>query len=581
MRQTDGLLLLLATGFCAIRAAYPATITVNSTADTISAASCTLRAAITAANMNAASGGCLAGDPGPAVDTIAFNIPSSDLGCSATTDVCTIALTSGLPAMADPVAINGYTQPGSSANTLSIGDNAKLLVEIDATNAGGTVLYFGRHPDSSGSSLRGLVINHIPGSGISCGFGDCADNLTIAGNFLDTDASGSTGSGGGAAISLVTDTGATIGGTAPADRNVIARTILLQSCSNTTIQGNYIGLQASGNAALQIAGDAINAANIDHLLIGGGAAGAGNVIGGWTGNAIILASNNFLQPSISNNQIKGNLIGTNAAGNAVLLPGQVGIAFGPLTTSSGAGTGNSVGGSAPGEGNVVAGASEWGISMQTDETDVVIQGNFVGTDASGTRALPNAVGIVTLGSSGTFGGAVAGSGNVVAFNATKGINVASGTNWAIVGNAIYANAGLGISLGGNTIPTPNDDGDADTGPNNLQNYPILDTVTIGPVTTVQVSGSLNSGANTTYHVEFFANANCDASGNGQGKIFLRSSSIDVTTNPNDVSFGPLALTVPRDRHVITATATDPAGNTSEFSNCALQDTIFTDSFEGD
>jgi hypothetical protein len=152
---------------------------------------------------------------------------------------------------------------------------------------------------------------------------------------------------------------------------------------------------------------------------------------------------------------------------------------------------------------------------------------------------------------------------------------------AILGNDIHANGGLGISLGNPSLPTPNDDGDADTGPNKLQNYPVISTVTIGPSTTAHVSGSLNSEANKTYRLEFFANASCDPSHYGEGKKFLTGAlPVFVTTNPNDVAFGPLDFTVPADRHVITATATDPNGNTSEFSACSGQDTIFSDGVEG-
>jgi hypothetical protein len=150
---------------------------------------------------------------------------------------------------------------------------------------------------------------------------------------------------------------------------------------------------------------------------------------------------------------------------------------------------------------------------------------------------------------------------------------------AILGNDIYANGSLGISLSGGGVPTPNDDGDADTGPNNLQNYPVITTVTVSPKTMVHVSGSLNSEANKTYRLEFFANASCDSSHNGEGKIFLGHA--DAGTSPNDVAFGPLDFAVPADRHVITATATDPSGNTSEFSVCSTQDTIFSDGFEAD
>jgi hypothetical protein len=129
---------------------------------------------------------------------------------------------------------------------------------------------------------------------------------------------------------------------------------------------------------------------------------------------------------------------------------------------------------------------------------------------------------------------------------------------------------------------PNDTDDADTGANNRQNYPVLSNDIILSKTSMHISGSLNSEASKTYRIEFFANAGCDASGHGQGKIFLPLAvPLDVTTSPNDVAFGPIALTVPVDRHVITATATDPDGNTSEFSECSQEDTIFSDYFEGD
>jgi hypothetical protein len=147
------------------------------------------------------------------------------------------------------------------------------------------------------------------------------------------------------------------------------------------------------------------------------------------------------------------------------------------------------------------------------------------------------------------------------------------------GKAVYANGALGISLSPSDTPTPNDDGDADTGPNGLQNYPVVSLVTIDPHTAVHVSGSLDSTADTAFRLEFFANAGCDPSGNGEGKIFL--GAIEVTTSGNDATFGPIDFTVPADRHVITATATDAAGNTSEFAACGNQDTIFSDGFDGD
>jgi hypothetical protein len=224
-----------------------------------------------------------------------------------------------------------------------------------------------------------------------------------------------------------------------------------------------------------------------------------------------------------------------------------------------------------------------GVVLYSDTSpDFVVQGNSIGTDISGKLPLGNLNGISVQGGTGTIGGTTAGAGNHIAFNSSLGVGVSySNSVVAILGNDIHANGGLGISLGNPGVPTPNDDGDADTGPNKLQNYPVISTVTIGPSTTAHVSGSLNSEANKTYRLEFFANASCDPSHNGEGKKFLSTAlPIFVTTNPNDVAFGPLDFTVPADRHVITATATDPNGNTSEFSECSNEDTIFSDGVEG-
>jgi hypothetical protein len=114
--------------------ASAATITVNSSADPGAGGICTLRDAITAANSNAATNRCGAGEASPA-DAIAFDIPAGDANCDATTHVCTIALSSQLPDITEAVVIDGYTQPGASANSLDVGDNATALIRIDVSSA--------------------------------------------------------------------------------------------------------------------------------------------------------------------------------------------------------------------------------------------------------------------------------------------------------------------------------------------------------------------------------------------------------------------------------------------------------------
>jgi hypothetical protein len=129
-------------------------------------------------------------------------------------------------------------------------------------------------------------------------------------------------------------------------------------------------------------------------------------------------------------------------------------------------------------------------------------------------------------------------------------------------NSIHSNTGLGIDLFPLGV-TPNDPGDADSGPNELQNFPVLTSASTGGGTT-QIQGTLNSHAITAYRLEFFSNTTCDPSGYGEGERFLGSTNV-ATNATGSVSFN---ATFAGMSSFVTATATDPAGNTSEFSNCA-------------
>jgi len=553
--------------FSSAASAVPQIFTVTNTAD---AGAGSLRQAILDANENTGA------------DTIAFNIPGSDSGCNAVTHVCTIKPTAAnaatWPRVTSPVTIDGYSQPGAQVNSLAVGDNAALLVELDATNLTDAAIYLAgpfSGGDSTGSTIKGIVLSHIKapyGICSSCNGGG-SNNHTISGNFIGTDATGTATTSSGNGIQLVGSTGSIIGGTAPDARNVISTSgeaILLDGSTNTTVQGNYIGTDKTGTVALASGRGIDVTSNSSGSLIGGATAGAGNVVGSWSDFGIIVQNGN-------DNRIQGNLIGTDATGT-VRLGGQIGVEY------AGSGTGNKIGGTGAGEGNVIDGATTSAVELFFDGSpDLLVQGNFIGTDITGAVPLGNAQGILVYDGKGIVGGTAAGAGNRIAFNSTSGVSIfATSKNVPILGNEIYANGGLGITLSGTSIPIDNDDGDADPGNNLQQNYPVISTVTINPKTTAHVAGSLNSAAGTAFRIEFFANANCDGAGHGEGKHFIGFA--NVTTTPNPVSFGtPLTLdfTVPADRHVITATATDPAGNTSEFSACSTQDTIFSDGLDGD
>ena len=159
-----------------------------------------------------------------------------------------------------------------------------------------------------------------------------------------------------------------------------------------------------------------------------------------------------------------------------------------------------------------------------------------------------------------------------------GSSATLGTNSVFVGTilastSITANTGLGIDIRGDGV-TANDANDADSGPANLQNFPVLTSAVLGTGTTV--IGTLNSTSSIiTYRVEFFENTTGDASGNGEGRNFI--GALDVTTNASGAASFNAALPaiVPAGR-AITATAADPAGNTSEFSQNRTVTTTDTD-----
>jgi hypothetical protein len=227
----------------------------------------------------------------------------------------------------------------------------------------------------------------------------------IQGNFIGINAAGT------AAIANTMDgiqiSGASnnaIGGTTATTRNVISGNTqngirLLTGSSGNTIQGNYIGTAASGSAALPNAQSGLWVEGASSNTIGGTAAGAGNVISGNGTNGIVLFS------GAVNNAIYGNYIGTNAAGTAAV----------PNVTGVSLGSPNTVGGSATGARNVISGNTQAGVNVAAQ---VTIQGNYIGTNAAGTAAVPNANGIL-IGAGGAntiVGGTVSGEGNLISGN---------------------------------------------------------------------------------------------------------------------------------------------------------------------
>ncbi len=270
----------------------------------------------------------------------------------------------------------------------------------------------------------------------------------------------------------------------------------------------------------------------------------------------------MLQSAASHNTVAGNYIGTDVTGTAAL--GNTVLGVNILNGASN----NTVGGTAPGAGNLISGnRGLGGVLIQGAGTSGnVVAGNFIGTDVSGTAPLGNVGAGVTLGAIGfsasgnTVGGTAPGAGNTIAYN-RKGVVVAGtgSTGNAILGNSIFANLGAGIDLGDDGV-TLNDSA-GHSGPNNYQNFPVLTQATTASGSRT-VFGQLSSTPNTTFRIEFFANDAYDPSGYGEGQVYL--GFVNVTTAASGTASFRFTYTSDPAHSYLTSTATGPSG-TSEFS----------------
>ncbi len=503
---------------------------------------------------------------------ISFNIPGAGPH--------TINILSDLPEIiGGSVIIDGTTQPGFAGTPI-------------------IVLNGQRQPGISGLSfqndlnvVRGLAIINFNSPGINFGTtansGDTYDNNIVEGNYIGVGANGtgsSTTTGNiGTGIVLRRANNTLIGGTVSAARNVIAANTLqiviadsagLLTLTGNVIRGNYIGTNANGTQLLVANNAGIQSGARLQTTVGGTMAGARNIIASNSG-AVTLGGR-------TNNLVQGNYIGTDVSGTvAINSSGAIGVTV-ALCESQ-----DIIGGTTPAARNIISGGAigvNLGGNCSTDISDgVLVQGNFIGTQVDGLSPLPTGIGVRSESpfplTSATIGGTTSNAANVIAYNRQYGIalvGVSSDTQGGttILGNSIHSNiispggTGLGIDILTNGV-TPNDNGDADQGPNGVQNYPVLSSAhTANGNTTIQYS--LNSNPNSTFRIEFFSNPTCDPSNYGEGKTFLGAVNVATNVSGNVVSSAVLSVRA----HVgnfITATASTISGNrpllTSEFSQC--------------
>jgi len=388
----------------------------------------------------------------------------------------------------------------------------------------------------------------------------------IQGNIIGLDHTGNIQIGNSTGISLANSFNNTVGGI-NGGRNIISgnsQGIKVVSSSQSSadvcdhkIIGNYIGTNISGSEAIGNTSHGIQIHFERNVSIGGSLPGEGNLISG-SPTGIEIANT-------SGHELYGNFIGTDLTGTVSLSNG-TGIAINQSNIIK-------IGGAQTGNGNLISGNGE-GISLigfSQPSIDITIQGNYIGTDLSGNNALGNTFGIWISHNCNhnIIGGIGANEGNLIAFNET-GIFCSSGVapSYAnsFLSNSIHSNTGMGINLYAETddLVTPNDETDSDDGPNELQNYPWLTNVTFSQ-DEITITGTLHSRPGQDFLLQFFVSPEADDTGYGEGKTYIGSDSVS-TDNSGDESFTISFPTSLRDGLVVTATATDDMGNTSEFSN---------------
>jgi MBG domain (YGX type)/Right handed beta helix region/Matrixin len=368
----------------------------------------------------------------PGTDTVVFRIG---------TGLQTISPTSALPTITDTIIIDGTTQPGFAGTP---------LIQIDGRNAGAALA--GLDVAAVNSIIKGLIVsdfNTTGASGIIVG-----SDVTIQGNWIGLNATGTAAAPNFHGIGIL-GSGALIGTNGDgvndtAERNVISGNsgggVYSSGSSNTKIAGNYIGTNVAGNAPLNNGVTNVFFAFSDGTIIG--VDGSNNPFAADERNVI----DGGIQVSRST-VIAGNYIGLNAAGTAALSnASNVGISFGNATAGARIGT-NGDGISDDLERNVISGINGAGIAVGSAGS-LVIAGNYIGTDFTGTSAIPNQVGIslvtsssgVRIGTNGTDVDAAA-EGNVISGNTLGGVQISTGSNNLVEGNLIGTDYTGKLALG--------------------------------------------------------------------------------------------------------------------------------------
>lgn len=445
------------------------------------------------------AGGCAGPPLGVEIDGAGGAFSGFDVGRNATgTEICRLSIV-------------GFTDNGiltAADDTLVAGN----LIGIDGSlsvDANGTGVYVQDFADGvdgvviGGTGLAGNVVSGNTHAGIR--FRGTGSGHLVRGNLIGTDTSG-TASAGAQTWGVDVDDGidVTVGGTTAAEGNVISGNgnsgVYI---AEGRVEGNLIGTDVTGTAAVPNATAGVYVRGED-VVVGGTATGAGNTISG-NGSYGVFA--------VDPTTIQGNRIGTSAAGTAPLAAPQTHGVY--LQSDAG---GSLVGGSASGAVNVISGNADKGVYVLGVD-DVAVQGNLIGTDATGSSAIPNDTGVETTGANTVIGGTAAGEGNLIAGN----------TNASDIGNGVY-DLGAGTTIQGNEIGLAAD-GTALANDRGIRLGSISDGAQIGG--TAAGAGNVISGNDTSQSTSagILAGQN-SANATIQGNV-IGLAPDGVTPRPND------------------------------------------------
>ena len=509
----------------------------------------------------------------------------------------------------------GVAPDGSTARPNAVG------IEIQSPNnvvggifAGETTF---RQNLISGNTTDGVLLS-----------GSRATGNQITGNRVGTDVTGRFAVGNLHGVTIASASNNVIGGAATGAGNLISGNAgpqsitgigvyVLGASSGNVISGNEIGTNLAGSdfiyntygIYLSTLGGATSTDAVSGLTIGTSGAGGGNLI---SGNGVAIGGN--LQSSL----IAGNLIGTDSSGTKAIGNGS-GIFIGTTNTT--------IGGTTAATRNIIASSGlissgGIGISLTGDANKVL--GNYIGTDAAGTKSLPNQVGLSLHTSNSVIGGATAGAGNLIAGNLGSGITLDNRGNNQILGNRIgtdptgaaLGNGGNGISVTLTTLTDPtqtlalndtiggtaagaaniitdntgagvaltsngviysglsirgnqiSDNGKLGISLGGTPSVPDPSTLTLTSSTSTTanstVQGVLGGLPGQTYQVDVYNNLAADPSGYGEGQTYV--GTISVIIGPGGLSTFSQTFPTPLGANpILTATATDLLGTTSEYS----------------